>query len=193
MSDSDGFQAEVDEIDDEERRDDFRGPLPVVMAGFLPLHFIAELANAGTLAAFVAVGLFELMRALKVHPVQYFLVGAAIACFFLLLVSLLEQFSFSMAYAIAASACVALLTYYASHILQSWKRGMPFGAGIAVLYGLLFVLLRLEQKALIVGAVALFLVLALVMGLTRRVDWYARLQALGSSSVNAKSDAEMPR
>jgi inner membrane protein len=109
--------------------------------------------------------------------VQYFLVGAAISCFFLLLVSLSEHLSFAVAYAIAASACVVLLAYYASHILQSWKRGMPFGLGIATLYALLFVLLRLEQKALVVGAIALFLVLALVMMLTRKVDWYARLNA----------------
>jgi inner membrane protein len=125
---------------------------------------------------FVAVGLFELMRSLRVHPVQYLLVGAAISVFFLLLVSLSEQLPFVWAYAIAASACVVLLAYYASHILQSWTRGLPFGLGIATLYGLLFVLLQLEQKALVVGAVALFMVLALVMMLTRKVDWYARLQ-----------------
>ena len=129
---------------------------------------------------FVAVGLFELMRALRVHPVQYFLVGAAISIFFLLLVSLSEQLPFSWAYAIAAAACVLLLTYYASHILRGWRQGLPFGAGIATLYGLLFVLLRLEQKALVVGAVALFMVLALVMMLTRQVDWYARLQLDGN-------------
>ena len=125
---------------------------------------------------FVAVGLFELMRSLRVHPVQYFLVGAAISCFFLLLVSLSEQLPFATAYAIAASACVVLLTYYASHILRSWKHGTPFGLGIATLYGLLFMLLRMEQKALVVGAIALFIVLALVMMLTRKVDWYAQLQ-----------------
>jgi len=125
---------------------------------------------------FVAVGLFELMRALRVHPVQYLLVGAAISIFFLLLVSLSEQLPFATAYAIAASACVALLTFYASHMLRSWQRGLPFGAGIATLYGLLYVLLQLEQKALVVGAIALFAVLALVMTLTRKVDWYAQMQ-----------------
>ena len=134
---------------------------------------------------FVAVGLFELMRSLKVHPVQYFLVGAAISVFFLLLVSLSEQLPFSWAYAIAAAACVLLLTYYASHILRGWRQGLPFGAGIATLYGLLFVLLRLEQKALVVGAMALFMVLALVMMLTRQVDWYARLQLDGSKGQGA--------
>ncbi len=125
---------------------------------------------------FVAVGLFEFMRNLRVHPIQYFLVGAAISIFFLLLVSLSEHMVFAGAYAIAASACVLLLAYYASHMLQSWTRGLPFAGGIAALYGLLYVLLQLEQTAMVVGAIALFVVLALVMTLTRKVDWYARLQ-----------------
>ena len=125
---------------------------------------------------FVAVGLFEFMRALRVHPVQYFLVGAAVSIFFLLLVSLSEHLAFGSAYALAATACVLLLTWYASHMLRSWRSGLPFGAGIAALYALLYVLLRLEQTALLVGAVALFAVLALVMLLTRKVDWYSRLQ-----------------
>lgn len=125
---------------------------------------------------FVAVGFFEFLRSLRVHPVQYFLVGAAVSIFFLLLVSLSEHLAFGSAYALAATACVLLLTWYASHMLRSWRSGLPFGAGIAALYALLYVLLRLEQTALLVGAVALFAVLALVMLLTRKVDWYSRLQ-----------------
>jgi inner membrane protein len=121
---------------------------------------------------FVAVGMFELMQRLRVHPVQYFLVGSAIASFFLLLVSLSEHIGFDMAYASAASACVLLLMYYASYMLGGMARGLPFGAGIALLYGLLYMLLQLEQTSLAVGAIALFVVLALVMGLTRKVNWY---------------------
>jgi inner membrane protein len=121
---------------------------------------------------FVAVGLFELMHRLRVHPVQYFLVGSAISIFFLLLVSLSEHLGFGPAYASAAVACVALLTYYASHMLGGARRGVPFGLGIAALYGLLFVLLQLEQTALVVGSIALFVVLAAVMALTRKLDWY---------------------
>jgi inner membrane protein len=141
---------------------------------------------------FVAVGLFEFMRNLRVHPVQYFLVGAAISIFFLLLVSLAEHLSFHLAYAIAASACVLLLTYYASHMLQSWRRGLPFGTGIALLYGMLYVLLQLEQTALVVGATALFTVLAVVMWLTRNVDWYARLQADADAPVSAEAAPQAP-
>ena len=126
---------------------------------------------------FVAIALFEFMKALRVHPIQYLLVGAAISMFFLLLVSLSEHIAFSAAYALAASSCVLLLAFYASYMLGHWRRGAPFGLGIAVLYGLLYVLLQLEQTALAVGAIALFLLLAVVMTLTRRVDWYARFKA----------------
>ena len=122
---------------------------------------------------FVAVGLFEVLKSLRVHPMQYLLVGAALCSFFLLLLSFSEHLEFSQAYAIAAAACTALLAYYASHILGSLRRGLPFASGIACLFGLLYVLLRLESTALIVGSVALFAVLTLVMVLTRRVDWYA--------------------
>ncbi|MFY3384018.1 cell envelope integrity protein CreD [Paracidovorax sp. MALMAid1276] len=134
---------------------------------------------------FVAVGLFELMKKLRVHPVQYLLVGSALCSFFLLLVSLSEHLSFGASYAVAATACVLLLGYYASHMLGSLMRGAPLGAGIALLYGLLYVLLQLEQTALVVGAVALFLVLAAVMVLTRKVNWYGLTQ--GAASVGARS------
>ena len=121
---------------------------------------------------FVAVGLFELMKKLRVHPVQYLLVGSALCSFFLLLVSLSEHLPFGTSYAVAATACVLLLSYYASHMLGSLWRGLPFGALIGLLYGLLYVLLQLEQTALVVGALSLFAVLAAVMVLTRRVNWY---------------------
>ena len=121
---------------------------------------------------FVGVGLFELMKRLRVHPVQYLLVGSALCSFFLLLLSLSEHLPFGAAYALSATACVLLLGYYASHMLGSVRRGLPFGAGMALLYGLLYVLLQLEQTALVVGALALFAVLALVMVLTRKVNWY---------------------
>ncbi|EHL21893.1 inner membrane protein [Acidovorax sp. NO-1] len=134
---------------------------------------------------FVAVGLFELMQKLRVHPVQYLLVGSALCSFFLLLVSLSEHLPFSISYAVAASACVLLLAYYASHMLGGLRRGVPLGAGIAVLYGLLYVLLQLEQTALVVGSMALFLVLAAVMVLTRKVNWYGLSKSPRAATAQA--------
>ncbi len=138
---------------------------------------------------FVAVGLFELMQRLRVHPVQYLLVGSALCSFFLLLVSLSEHLPFGAAYGIAAMACVLLLGYYATHMLGSVRRGLPFGAGIGVLYGMLYVLLQLEQTALAVGAVALFAVLATVMVLTRRVNWYGLTATRPTERPTARTEA----
>ncbi len=138
---------------------------------------------------FVAVGLFELMKRLRVHPVQYLLVGSALCSFFLLLLSLSEHLAFGLAYALAAAACVLLLAYYASHMLGSARRGLPFGAAMALLYGLLYVLLQLEQTALVVGSVALFAVLAVVMVLTRKVNWYGLTPARSGAPTAAVTPA----
>ncbi|MEO6279060.1 cell envelope integrity protein CreD [Roseateles sp.] len=121
---------------------------------------------------FVTVGLTELLTGRRVHPVQYLLVGLALSLFFLLLLSLSEHLPFLVAYLIAAAAAAVVLTQYAAAMLGGWLRGLAFGGGIALLYGALYVLLSREQTALVIGAVLLFAVLAVVMTLTRRLDWY---------------------
>ena len=119
-----------------------------------------------------AVALTEVLSRRRVHPVQYALVGLAMALFFLLLLSLSEHVSFDTAYAVASSACVALLAVYAAAMLGSRRSAALFAAGVALLYGVLWLLLKMEQTALVLGSVLLFATLAAVMVLTRRVDWY---------------------
>jgi inner membrane protein len=138
---------------------------------------------------FVALGLFEVMKQLRVHPLQYLLAGAAICTFFLLLVSLSEHIGFTLAYASGAAATVLLLTYYARFMLGSWARSLPFGLGMGLLYSMLYVLLQLEQTALAVGSVGLFVVLAVVMVCTRKIDWYALLSSPASPQA-AADDAQ---
>lgn len=122
---------------------------------------------------FVGVALVEVQRRLRVHPIQYLLVGCALALFFLLLVSLGEHLAFAWAYAAASAACTALLTFYGCFVLRGLRAGLVFGGAIGLLYGALFLLLRMEQSALVLGSVLLFAVLAAVMFATRRIDWYA--------------------
>ncbi len=124
---------------------------------------------------FVGVGLVEVLRRLRVHPIQYLLVCAALTVFFLLLVSLSEHVAFGWAYTVAASACTLLLSFYGSFVLRGWKAGLAFGAGIAGLFGTLYALLQMEQTALVLGSVLLFIVLAVVMISTRKLDWYELL------------------
>lgn len=123
--------------------------------------------------SFVAVGLAELPGSRRVHPMQYLLVGAALAQFFLLLLALAEHLPFGAAYAIASVGCVLLLGWYGSSVLGSRRAGLVFGGGIALLYGVLYLLLQLSDGALLAGACLLFAVLAAVMVATRRVNWYA--------------------
>jgi inner membrane protein len=130
------------------------------------------------LLTFVGVGLLEVMQRLRVHPIQYLLVGCALALFFLLLVSLTEHLAFGWAYLAAASGCTLLLAFYGSSVLGGVRRGAAFGAAIAALYGALYVLLQQEQAALVLGSLLLFAVLAAVMVATRRLDWYALLAEL---------------
>jgi inner membrane protein len=132
---------------------------------------------------FVGVGSVEVMRRVRVHPIQYLLVGSALALFFLLLVSLSEHVAFAAAYLAAASACTALLTFYGSFVLRSTRAGAAFGAGIAVLYAALYALLQLEQTALLLGAIMLFAVLAALMVATRRIDWYALIEGIRADSA----------
>lgn len=134
---------------------------------------------------FAAVALTEALAGRRVHPVQYTLVGLALALFYLLLLSLSEHLSFGAAYAIASGSGVLLLGYYGAHMLGHWRAGIGFGGGIAVLYGLLWALLRMEQWSLAIGAVGLFAVLAAVMVLTRRIDWYALGDRLRERSASA--------
>jgi inner membrane protein len=132
---------------------------------------------------FLAVAMVEVLRQLRVHPVQYLLVGCALSVFFLLLLSLSEHLRFDVSYAIAAGACVALLTFYAKHVLGGSGAGLAFGGGIAALYGVLYALLQLEQTALVFGSVLLFAVLAGVMVLTRRVDWHRLLNGAAAAGA----------
>lgn len=116
--------------------------------------------------------LFEVLKRLAVHPVQYGLVGMALALFYLLLLSLCEHVGFELAYLISASACVGLLGFYLCYVLHSLWRGVTFSVALAALYGMLYALLNAEDYALLMGSLLLFAVLAGVMVLTRRLDWY---------------------
>lgn len=124
------------------------------------------------LLTFVGFFLFELIKALPIHPIQYGLVGLALVVFFLLLVSLSEHIDFGYAYLIASVACIGLIVFYLSHVLRSTLRAGGFGAMLLTLYGALYGLLVSEDNALVLGSALLFLVLAAVMVVTRKVDWY---------------------
>jgi inner membrane protein len=114
----------------------------------------------------------ELLQKKPVHPVQYTLVGLALVIFYSLLLSISEFLVFDLSYAIAAAATILLITLYAKGHFESWKTAGLFAAVLSGLYGFVFILIRLEDTALLVGSVGLFLVLALVMYASRKIKWY---------------------
>jgi inner membrane protein len=121
----------------------------------------------------MAAFMFELFARLRLHPVQYALVGLSITLFFLLLLALSEKVAFAIAYASAGAASTLLLVVYFSAVLRGWLRGLGLGAFVAVLYAALFGLLSSEDNALLLGSLLLFGLLGLLMIGTRKVDWYA--------------------
>lgn len=121
---------------------------------------------------FVVLIMFELLKKLRIHPVQYTLVGLALTVFYLLLISLSEHITFSAAYAIAALASSGLLTFYFGAILRSHRLGSLLGVGLMGLYTLLYIIMQSEDKALLMGSVLIFMVLTVLMIATRHLDWY---------------------
>jgi inner membrane protein len=124
------------------------------------------------LLTFLAFFLVEVLQPANVHPVQYILVGAALCLFYLLLLSLAEQIGFTPAYLIAAVATASLIGGYSRYALGTRRSIGQVAVGLAGLYAFLYVLLRLEDYALLVGSVVLFGILSGVMFVTRKVNWY---------------------
>ena len=116
--------------------------------------------------------LFEVMGHLKVHPVQYLLVGAALVVFYLLLLSVSEHIGFNASYAVSTAATLGILWGYVSAILRQRARARLLIAALAGLYAYLFVILRLNDYALLMGSLGIFAALAALMYFTRNIDWY---------------------
>ena len=121
---------------------------------------------------FVGFLMFEIIKGLAIHPIQYGLVGLSLAIFFCLLLSLSEHMPFLRAYLIASVACIGLLGVYLRSVLQSTARSLSFAGMLTVLYGALYGLLVSEDNALVMGSMLLFAILAGMMLVTRNVDWY---------------------
>lgn len=114
----------------------------------------------------------EILNGFRIHPVQYLLVGLALIIFYTLLLSISEHLGFTKAYMISSAAIIVLISLYSKTIFKE-NRLMALLAGILIiLYGFLFVILRSEDYALLIGSIGLFIVLCIVMYLSRKIKWY---------------------
>ncbi len=122
---------------------------------------------------FVSFFLYEVMKGLRLHPMQYLLVGLGLSVFYLLLISLSEHMAFILAYATASLASTLLIGFYVSSVFGSVKHGGILTGELLLLYGVLYGILSAEDSSLLMGSLLIFGVLSLVMIVTRRLDWYA--------------------
>jgi inner membrane protein len=115
---------------------------------------------------------FEILRKTRIHPFQYLLVGLALVLFYMLVLSISEHLGFAGAYFIASAATIGLICGYGAFIMPPAKNALLLGVFLIAIYGFIYVVLQLEDYALLVGSLGLFAVLAAVMYLSRRVNWY---------------------
>jgi len=118
--------------------------------------------------------ILEIIGRQRLHPFQYLLVGLALSLFYLLLVAISEVSEFSIAYGIASFAIISLITLYSKAILGKLKKHAQFIVGglLTALYAYLYTLLQLEDLSLLFGSIGLFVVLGVIMFVTRNIDWY---------------------
>lgn len=132
---------------------------------------------------FLAYFIFEVTSGKRVHPAQYILVGIAQIIFYLLLLSLAERIGFDFGFLVAGSATVILLAANAGWIFAGRMHGARALVVFSMLYGLIYTLLRLEDNALLVGAIASFIAVAAAMYFTRFIDWYSPLSGRTAQSA----------
>lgn len=122
---------------------------------------------------FAAFFFSEIINKRRVHPIQYLLIGMAILLFYTLLLSLSEYINFNFAYILSALAITLVITGYSMGIIKNVRFSCTILGVLTILYAYLFVVLQLEDYALIMGSIGLFIILATVMYITRKIDWYA--------------------
>lgn len=143
------------------------------ITGYSSVERTVKYSHLFVLIIFSAFLLFEVLKKLRIHALQYTLVGLAQAMFFLLVLALSEHLKFSLAYAIAALSCIALIGTYLRHVLQSAYAASLFSAALALVYSFLYMTLLSEDYAFLMGSLLLFVVLSTIMLTTRHIDWYA--------------------
>ncbi len=149
-------------------------PADVVFEGY---RMVERSLKHGVLVlalVFAAFFLFEVLSELRLHAVHYGLVGAALCLFYLALLAVGEVTTPGTAYVIAAVASSGLITLYSAAILRTWMRASLIAGLLGAVHSILFVVLRMDEFALLAGTGALFAALAAVMFLTRNIDWHAQ-------------------
>ena len=115
--------------------------------------------------------LIQTLSKISIHPFQYLMIGISLVMFYTLLISISEHSSYLNAYFVSGCSVVILITLYSRSILKNVKFPLFIGASLSLLYSFIYVIIQLENYALLVGSIGLFIILALVMYASRKIDW----------------------
>ncbi|MEQ9187373.1 MAG: cell envelope integrity protein CreD [Cryomorphaceae bacterium] len=128
---------------------------------------------------FILLFFSQAINHIRIHPFQYFLVGLALSLFYTLLLSMSEHLGFNGAYSISAFMVLALVVLYLKRISSSWKYPLITGAVLGGLYIYIFTLLQMEDFALLIGSIGLFIILAVIMWMSTKIDWNGETHKIG--------------
>ena len=120
---------------------------------------------------FLVFFLIQTLSKISIHPFQYLMIGIALVMFYTLLISISEHSSFFTAYLIAGTAVIVMITLYSKSILKNLKFPVLIGTTLTALYSFIFVIIQMENYALLVGSIGLFIILGIVMYVSRKIDW----------------------
>lgn len=124
------------------------------------------------LFTFISLFFLEIIKHIRIHPFQYILIGAALVIYYTLLLSFAEHIGFNTAYWLSAIATIVLITAYASTFLKSFKNTLLLSALLTLFYSFIFMITLLEDYALLTGSIGLFLTVAALMYVSRKINWY---------------------
>lgn len=133
---------------------------------------VAKYAIMFIVFTFLVFFFVEVLNKVLIHPIQYILVGLALVLFYLLLLSFSEQMNFDLAYTLSAAMTMFMVLIYSRSILKSWKLAVMTGAILTTLYAFIFILIQMQDYALLFGSLGTFVVLAITMYFSRKVDWF---------------------
>jgi inner membrane protein len=149
----------------------FGADLFVPVNGYQKTMRSVKYAALCILLTFAAFFLIETNNRKSVHPFQYGLIGAALVLFYILLLSFSEYIGFNPAYGVASVFTIGLIAWFVKGLLASSKLAVLLSVILTLLYGYVFTILQLQDFALILGSLGLFLTLAVIMYYSRKIQW----------------------
>lgn len=133
---------------------------------------VAKYAILFIVLTFLVFFFVEILGNVFIHPIQYLLVGLALVVFYSLLLSISEHLVFDIAYGISSLLTITLVSIYVKAILKSKQLALMVFGILLIMYAFIFIIIQLENYALLLGSIGIFTVLALVMYYSKNIDWY---------------------